>query len=87
MEEVDGKSNYRDKAKAPCVRKHRRVEAAYSSVSVMDDAAKDALSLMTPDTMLRHGWNRAWPIITDGESSVTSENVLTTNDEVFFMRG
>ena len=46
MEEVD-RANYRDKAKAPCVRKHRRVEAAYSSVSVMDEIALDQSSQMT----------------------------------------
>ena len=54
MEEVD-RANYRDKAKAPCVRKHRRVEAAYSSVSVMDDAAKDALSQVKLPMTNRHG--------------------------------
>lgn len=36
-------------------RKHRRGEAAYSSVSVMDDAAKDALSQVKLPMTNHHG--------------------------------
>ena len=53
--EQSERATYRDKAKAPCVRKHRRVEATYSSVSVMDDAAKDALSQVKLPMTNHHG--------------------------------
>lgn len=55
MVQNESNSKHRDKVKTLMRWKTQRGEAAYSSVAVVDDVANDALSLVTPGAMLRHG--------------------------------